>query len=133
MAGLRILICVLGLGLAPLATRAGSDPAIGTWETPPDRKDLTAHVEIRACGAALCGRVTRAFDASGAEVTTKNVGKELFWDMTPEGGGRYGGGTVAVPLLNVTAKARMLLQGDRLTVEACKLGTCEDFVWRRAD
>jgi uncharacterized protein (DUF2147 family) len=123
-------------GLAATVLAVGpalADPVVGTWLTPPDRKDLTSHIEIRTCGPALCGKVLRAFDPSGQEVTTKNVGKELFWDMQPEGNGQYAGGTVWVPLLNINAKGSMALAGDRLTVKGCKLAACEEFVWSRVN
>lgn len=107
------------------------DPAVGLWQTEPDRKELISHIEVRECGAALCGKVKTAFNMSGETVMTKNVGKELFWDMSPEGGGAYGGGTVWVPLLNVEARATMQLAGDSLQVRACKGPVCDGQVWTR--
>lgn len=105
--------------------------ALGLWRTEPDRKNLISHIQIRSCGSNICGRVLRAFDASGQEVWTKNVGKELFWDMKDLGQGSYDGGTVFVPLLDVTAKAEMRIVGDRLHVRACKGPICDGQVWTR--
>jgi uncharacterized protein (DUF2147 family) len=124
---------VLSLVLAVLTAvpAFAADPAIGLWKTEPDRKDLISHIEIRECGAALCGRIKVAFDPSGQEVMTKNIGKELFWDMVPNGGGAYSGGTVWVPLLNVKAKATMQLTGKTLVVEGCKAMVCDGQVWTR--
>ena len=53
--------------------------------------------------------------------------------MRPEGGGAYGGGTVRVPPLDVTAQASARLQGDRLTVTGCQGPVCDGQVWTRAD
>ena len=128
--GRRIFLAMLG-GLGISAGAALADPAVGTWVTPPDRKDLTSHIEIRTCGDALCATILRAFDAAGRPVQTRNIGRELFWDMTPKGKGVYDGGTVRVPLLNVTAKGSMRLSGNNLKVKACKVGTCEEFTWTR--
>ncbi len=121
---LALLVFLSGPALA-------GDPAEGLWRTEPDRKNLVSHIAIRRCGAALCGRVLHAFDSAGREVVTPHVGRELFWDLRPEGGGRYGGGTVRVPLLNVVAEARMVLVGDRLEVTGCKGPVCDGQVWRR--
>lgn len=126
----RFSIAALSVGL--LATPLAADPALGLWQTEPDRKNLTSHIEIRACGAALCGRVKQAFNASGTPVQTPNVGKELFWDLKAKGDGTYDGGTVYVPLLDVTANARMKLTGDRLEVTGCKGPVCDGQVWTRA-
>ncbi len=116
-----------------LATPALADPAVGTWKTQPDRKNLTSLVRIAPCGAALCGTVLKAFDPSGREVSTPNIGKRLFWDLKPAGNGRYAGGTVYVPLLNVEAKASARLAGNSLTVTGCKAGICDGQTWSRVN
>ena len=108
-----------------------ADPAVGLWQTEPDRKDLISHIEVRECGAALCGKILTAFNLSGQKVMTKNVGKELFWNMVPNGGGTYDGGTVWVPLLNVQAAATMQLSGNTLKVRGCKGLVCDGQVWTR--
>ncbi len=114
-----------------VAGAAQADPALGLWQTEPDRKNLTSHIEITQCGAALCGKVVKAFDASGQAVRTRNVGKRLFWDLKPQGGGRYGEGTVYVPLLDVTARAKAELNGNRLRVTGCKGPVCDGQTWKR--
>ena len=113
------------------AAPALADPVLGTWLTGPDRRDQVAHVEIRACGPALCGRIVRAFDPAGVPVVTPNVGRELFWDMRPLGGGAYGGGRVFVPAHGREYDARMRLEGDRLRVEGCLGPICDGQTWTR--
>lgn len=117
--------------LLTLAMPAAADPAVGLWKTEPDRKNLTSHIQIRQCGPNLCGKVVKAFDPSGKEVKTKNVGKELFWGVKPAGNGTYKDGTVVVPLLNVKAKANMKLQGSKLKVTGCKGAICDGQTWTR--
>ena len=120
------------LGVATLVSGAAfADPAVGTWVTPPDRKNLVSHIQIAPCGAALCGTVLRAMDRDGREVKTANVGKCLFWDLRPEGDGLYSGGTVYVPLLDVTAKASARLTARGLRVTGCKGPVCDGQVWTR--
>jgi uncharacterized protein (DUF2147 family) len=125
----RIWIVAISAGM--LATPLVADPALGLWKTEPDRKNLTSHIEIRTCGAALCGKIKKAFNASGASVQTPNVGRELFWDLKPKGDGTYDSGTVYVPLLDVTANAKMTLTGNRLAVTGCKGPICDGQVWTR--
>lgn len=120
------------LGLMVLTGGAAdADPVLGLWQTEPDRKRLVSHIEITRCGPAICGRVAVAFDPSGKTVQTPHVGRPLFWDMQAQGAGRYTGGTVYVPLLDITARASMQLQGDRLTVTGCKGPVCDGQVWTR--
>ena len=123
-------LAAAGLMLA-IATPAGADPALGTWLTGPDRKDQVAHVEVRSCGDALCGRIARAYDAAGTEIVTPNVGRELFWDMQALGGGDYGGGRVFVPAHGREYDARMRLRGDRLEVQGCLGPICDGQTWTR--
>lgn len=113
------------------SSAAAADPAVGVWKTQPDRKNLTSLIQIRSCGAALCGKVLRAFDPAGREVVTRNIGREIFWGVEPLGDGIYGNGTAWVPLLNVTARASMRLSGNNLTVKGCKGVVCDSQVWSR--
>ena len=117
--------------LFALAAPAFADPAVGLWKTAPDRKNLVSHIEVRHCGAALCGRILRAFDKQGNQVTTRNIGKELFWGLKPMGHGKYAGGTAWVPLLNVKARATAQVSGNRMTVRGCKGAICDSQVWSK--
>ena len=92
---LVVLFTLLTLALPA----AAADPVVGLWKTEPDRKNLTSHIQIRQCGPNLCGKIIKAYDPSGKEVKTKNIGKELFWDVKPSGNGTYKDGTVVVPML----------------------------------
>lgn len=92
-------------------SHAATDPIFGVWQTEPDRKDLISHIDVRPCGAKICGTVLRAFDRQGRQVQTKNVGRRLFWDMQSRQDGTYEGGTFDIPFLNVKVKARMALGG----------------------
>ena len=95
-----VLACVFGLWAS--APAYAKDSIVGVWQTEPDRKELTSHIEVAPCGTGYCGRVLRAFDPTGAEVTTRNIGRMLFWDMKPQDNGTFGGGAAYVPILNVT-------------------------------
>jgi uncharacterized protein (DUF2147 family) len=124
----RILAISFSLGLAGFAW---ADPAEGIWQTEPDRKNLISYIEIRQCGDRICGRILKAFDRTGKEVRTPNIGKELFWGMVPHGDGGYSDGTAWVPLLDVKVRASMQLTGGRLKIRACKGPVCETLNWTR--
>jgi len=111
-----VLACVFGLWAS--APAYAKDSIVGIWQTQPDRKDLTSHIEVAPCGAGYCGRVLRAFDPSGAEVTTRNIGRMLFWDMKQQDNGTFGGGAAYVPILNVTtSNVALTLSGEQLEVK----------------
>lgn len=107
------------------------DPIVGIWLTPPDRKNLTSHIQISSCADRFCGLSLAAFDQSGKKVTTPNIGKPLFWGLKRTGIDRYGGGTFWIPLVNVKVTPEMSLSGNSLTVKGCKMNVCEQSVWTR--
>ena len=115
------------------ATPALAEPVVGLWKTEPDRKNLTSHIEIVECGEKVCGLIKEAFNAAGQKVMTPNVGKRLFWGLTPTGTGDYVNGTVWVPLMDVTANAKMRLSGNRLKVTGCKGIICDGQTWTRVN
>ncbi len=121
---------------AALVFAAGSalaDPVEGMWKTKPDDNGKFGNVEIAPCGAKFCGVLVKAFDETGAEVESPNIGKQIVWDMTANGDGTYGGGKVWAPDRDKTYKAKMALNGDALGVSGCVLGgaICRESMWTR--
>ena len=115
---MRSIVLACAFGFWASAPAYAKDSIVGLWQTEPDRKELTSHIEVTACGAGYCGRVLRAFDPSGTEVKTRNIGKMLFWDMKPQADGTFGGGAAYVPLLNVTtSNVALTLSGEQLQVK----------------
>jgi uncharacterized protein (DUF2147 family) len=127
---LKKILLVGLLALAPVSAFA-ADPVVGIWQTQPDRKDLISHIQISPCGEKFCGKVLKAFDPSGKEVMTKNIGKQIFWDAEAKGGGKYENATIWVPLLNINAKGKMMLSGDTLKVSGNKGPIRDSQVWTR--
>lgn len=119
-----MIAAVLGLGLAGAAH--ASDPVEGIWMTKPDDNGNFGHIEIKPCGPAFCGTLIRAFDNTGAEVESPNVGKQIVWDMMAAGDGAYEDGKVWSPDRDKTYNSKMELSGDGLSVKGCVLGICRD-------
>ena len=107
-----------------------ADPALGVWLTEADRKCQVAHVDVHKCGQTLCGRIIKAFDASGQPVTTPNVGKRVFWNMRPVAAGRYEG-RAWVPAHGREYDAEMQLNGNRMLVRGCLGPVCQSQKWAR--
>lgn len=118
-----ILAAALTLGAG--AAFAG-DPVEGIWKTKPDDNGNFGHIQIAPCGAAFCGTLIRAFDGTGAEIESANVGKQIVWDMVPYGDGLYDDGKVWSPDRDKTYNADMTLSGDALAVRGCVMGICRD-------
>ncbi|WP_424833271.1 DUF2147 domain-containing protein [Ruegeria sp.] len=123
LAVLFAAVSIPGLALA--------DPIVGVWKTEPDRKKLISHIKISACGDKFCGEILSAYDTSGKEVQTPNIGKQLFWDVASEGNGKYGGGDFWVPMINVDVAPQMTLNGNSLSVRGCEHVVCAHQTWTR--
>ncbi|SMR81394.1 Uncharacterized conserved protein, DUF2147 family [Aliiroseovarius halocynthiae] len=121
-----IAAAALAVGLAGPAL---ADPVLGVWKTQVD-DGAYAHVTFSQCGAALCGVISKAFDSSG-EISTPNVGKQLVWDMSPNGGGKYSGGKIWQPSTGKVYKSKMTLSGSSLKVAGCVGPICKKQTWTR--
>jgi uncharacterized protein (DUF2147 family) len=120
--GKRIaFVLALCLGL-PVMAQAQS--AQGLWKTEPDDKGQVGHVAIGACGALLCGTITKAYDAQSREVVTPNVGKRILFDMSEQAKGQYEG-RVLIPKFNRSLKGKMKVSGSRMVISGCLAGICD--------
>ncbi|WP_417719662.1 DUF2147 domain-containing protein [Salipiger sp.] len=118
------------LGLMGAAGTALADPLEGLWKTEAD-DGYYAHIQMAPCGAKLCGKIARSFDAEG-EVRSPNTGKTLVIDMVPQGGGRYDG-KVWRPSNDKIYIGKMTLKGDSLVLKGCVAGglLCSGQTWTR--
>lgn len=105
----------------------------GTWKTKPDDNGNYGYVQIAPCGDKLCGVLIKAFESSGAEKQSDNIGKQIVWDMVANGDGTYGSGKVWAPDRDKTYNSKMSLSGDTLSVSGCVLGglICRASDWTR--
>ncbi|WP_037308079.1 DUF2147 domain-containing protein [Ruegeria halocynthiae] len=121
---------------ATLATGAlAEDPVDGLWKTQPGDTGGYLHVTIAECGSAICGTIDTAFDAEGNELLSyENLGKQIIWDMVPEGDGAYDNGKIWAPDRDKTYGSKMSLDGqNKLTVKGCAVGglVCRGQTWTR--
>lgn len=120
------------LAVAALASPAlAADPVEGVWKTAPDDNGKFGHVRVSPCGDRICGVLERSFDATGTEIASPNIGRQIVWDMEPQGGGRYARGKVWSPDRDKVYKSKMVLSGDALDVSGCVLIICRDSHWTR--
>lgn len=122
--------------LITLATGArAEDPVDGLWKTQPGDTGGYLHVTIEPCGTAVCGTIDSAFDADGnQQLDYENLGKQIIWDMVPDGGGSYSGGKIWAPDRDKTYSSKMSLEGQNaLTVKGCVAGglICRGQTWNR--
>ncbi|WP_039018279.1 DUF2147 domain-containing protein [Halocynthiibacter namhaensis] len=123
-----------GIMTLGFASGALADPIHGTWQTIPDDNGHYGHIEISACGAAICGTLVRAYDSAGTQLETDNIGKRMVWDMENTGGGEYDNGKVYSPDRDKTYNGEMELSGNSLTVKGCVFGICRSGgTWSRVN
>jgi uncharacterized protein (DUF2147 family) len=108
-----------------LAGAAAADPLLGRWQTAPDDNGNVGIIEVAPCAAALCGTLIAAFDPSGAQIDSTNVGRQIIWDTVASGDGEYRG-RIYAPDRDKEYNSRLRLAGDRLTVSGCVMGICRE-------
>ena len=122
---------LLALGLAMLIAGPtfAADPIEGNWKSAPGDGGAFIHVKIDSCGAKICGTITKVI---GKDKAT-SVGKSIIKDMTPDGGGKYSGGTIWAPDKDKTYASKMRLDGNTLKVSGCIAGglICRSQTWTR--
>jgi uncharacterized protein (DUF2147 family) len=120
---MRVTLAVVAVVM--MAGTAMADPLLGRWQTAPDDNGQVGHIEVAACGAALCGTLVAAFDATGTQVDGDTIGRLIIWDTVAVGEGQYEG-RIYAPDRDREYASSLVLAGDRLTVSGCVLGICRE-------
>lgn len=124
------------LAIAALIVSTGmamADPLEGMWRTAADDNGNSGLIQVAPCGAALCGTLMTAYDASGAEMASDNIGKQIISQTVLDSPGRYSG-KVYSPDRDKTYNSRLVLEGNTLSVSGCVLGICRDGgTWTRVN
>ena len=126
---------IAAAALSVLSTAALADPIDGLWKTEAGDEGSYLHVSIQPCGSATCGTIDSAYDASGDQLLDfEHLGKQMIWDMTPDGDSAYGGGKIWAPDRDKTYGSKMQLEGqNKLIVKGCVAGglICRSQTWTR--
>ncbi|MBS1303847.1 DUF2147 domain-containing protein [Loktanella sp. SALINAS62] len=115
-----------------IATAAhAQDAAVGTWQTEVD-DGAFAHVDVSACGTAVCGTIVRTYQADGTPYQSENIGRQIVIGMAPNGDGTYAG-QVFRPSNGKTYVGKMQVQGNALRLQGCVAGglICASQNWVR--
>ena len=128
---MQIRLMLAWLALVVTATAAGADPVFGLYKTQPGDDGNYGHVELYDCGGEICGVIRKAFNESGAEIESANIGKRMIWEMRPLSDGRYGKGKIWAPDRDKTYRSKMQLSGAILKVSGCILGICRAQTWTK--
>lgn len=124
-------LLMIAASLFAFSTAAtAQEAAIGVWQTEVD-DGAYAHITIAPCGDAVCGVISRTFNADG-EYQSENIGKTLVIDMVPQGSGAYEG-QVWRPSNNKLYIGKMDVSGDALRLRGCVAGgmLCSSQNWAR--
>lgn len=123
-------LLILAASLLAFASAASAQDAVGVWQTEVD-DGAYAHITIAPCGNAVCGVISRTFNADG-EYQSENLGKTLVIDMVPQGGGAYEG-QVWRPSNNKIYIGKMDVEGNALRLRGCVAGglLCSSQNWQR--
>jgi len=121
------ILTLCGFALGIMAGAAAADPVHGTWKTVPDDNGSYGHIQVKPCGDKICGTLVKAFDKDGKAGGQEHIGKNIVWDMSANGGGKYSGGKIWAPDRDKTYKSKMeLLDNNNLKVSGCIAFICRD-------
>lgn len=117
--------------LVLLSAEAGlAQDVMGVWRTESNEQ---GHLEIQfaPCGAAVCGTIHRAISNEGVAGPYPHLGRQMVWDMVPNGQNSWADGKIWDPRNDRTYNSRMVLNGATLQVSGCVLGICQGQDWSR--
>jgi len=114
-------------------TAFAQDAVPGTYKTQPGDERSFGHVEIYACETSICGVIRKAFDGSGAEIESANIGKRMIWNTEADGGDAYSGGKIWAPDRDKVYSLKMELSGPTFEVLGCVFGICRGQTWTRVN
>ena len=128
-----LIVAAVATALSILPAFA-DDPISGKWRTTKDDNGNSGVIQVTHCGDTICGTLIESFDASGASVSSPNIGKKIIWNMVGKGNGAYSGGKVWSPDRNKVYSSKMQMTGNKLAVNGCVFGICRDGgTWTRAN
>ena len=122
---------IASAALAVLGSAASADDVLGTWQSEPGETGGFILVNMVQCGSKICGTIAEVVGNDNTSI----VGRQIIEGMSPNGGGKYSGGTIWAPDNDRTYRSKMTLSGSSLEVEGCVLGgvICRGQTWSRVN
>jgi len=110
------------------AIPAGAQDITGLWASAPSPKTgAVLHIALGPCGGKICGTIQKAINTTTPDLE----GRQIVFDMVPDGNGHWTDGKMWLPPLDTNINARMALQGEALAVRGCLLLMCRTQLWHR--
>ena len=110
------------------ALPAQAQDITGLWASAPSPKTgAVLHIALAPCGGNICGTIQTAINATTPDLE----GRQIVFDMVPDGNGHWTGGKMWLPPLDTNINARMALEGEALAVRGCMLLVCRTQLWHR--
>ncbi|HEX8533551.1 MAG TPA: DUF2147 domain-containing protein [Allosphingosinicella sp.] len=132
IASLAAAAVVAVFGVGTVAEAAAVQPS-GVWRNPKN----SVHVKVQPCGTNVCGTVVwanaRAKEKARKAGTPDLVGRQLFQDLRPAGGGSWNG-RVFVPDMGRSFSGSLKPAGpNNMVAQGCLLGRyiCKTQTWTR--
>ncbi len=110
-----------------------ADPLEGLWRTGGDDNGHSGLIKVAPCGDQLCGTLIKAYDDTGAEIDSDNIGRNIISETVAQGDGYYKG-LVYSPDRDKTYKSKLQMTGNTLKVRGCVMFICRDGgTWQRVN
>ncbi len=129
MTYLKILVACIAICAGP----ALADPIEGTWQTSPDDHGDIGFIDVGSCGQSYCGKLVRAQNQAGQNITPNTIGRKIIWNVVPSGSNTYDG-RIYAPDRDKEYVSKLTLAGSTLKVSGCILGGLfcrEGGTWRK--
>jgi uncharacterized protein (DUF2147 family) len=120
-------IAAAALAALTFAAPAAAEPAAGLWKSQPGETGGYIHVRIAPCGGAVCGTIEEVIGNDNQSI----VGRQIIWDMQPQGDGQYRGGRIWAPDQDRTYRSNMAVGTNTMVVEGCVAVFCREQTWTR--
>lgn len=117
MTYLKTLIACVAVCAGP----ALADPIEGLWKTSPDDHGDIGFIQMAQCGNTYCGKLVRAQNKAGQQITPNTIGRKIVWNVASSGQGAYSG-RIYAPDRDKEYVSKLKLSGSTLKVSGCVMG-----------
>jgi len=127
----HLIAAIIATSAIMLSSLASANEVSGVFKTESSDKGYLL-VNVAPCGDKVCGTIENAFNLEGKPMADyEHKGKQMIWDMVPNGDGKWSKGKIWDPSKDKTYKSKMSLSGDTLNVSGCIAFICRSQSWTR--